>query len=124
MAEVYAALALNIAANDMSSFVTPVHAALGRNFSHVITPELALSLDRVSNSGQTALRDTLLWTPDTHPSGTHPPAHGESGRQHHPTGGEGPPSPHAGFNSRRSVMPLDAFHLPELALLKIGGFEV
>ncbi len=122
MAEVYAALALNIAANDLSGFVIPVHAALGRNVSHVSTPVLHLSLDRVTNSGQTSLRDIRGRTPDTHPTPDTlptPDTHGATDQQPS-VGANRVPSPHAGFDSRRRVMPLDAFDLPQLALIKIG----
>jgi hypothetical protein len=88
MAEVFAALATNIAVNDLSGFVTPVLSALGSNISVIDVPSLQFSLDRVSNSGQTALGKAAV-----------------------PAGAD-----------RRDVLPLDAFSLSRLDLIKIGEF--
>ena len=95
MAEVFAALALNIAVNDLSGVVTPVLSALGSTASDVDVPSLRLSLNRVSNSGQTALGRTPAR------------AHGQGEKQK---------------NEKRGVMPLDALGLQRVALIKIGMF--
>mmetsp|Transcript_65091 Transcript_65091/g.105526 ORF Transcript_65091/g.105526 Transcript_65091/m.105526 type:complete len:506 (+) Transcript_65091:126-1643(+) len=105
-AEVYKALALNIAVNGLSGYVTPVLAALGSTHGHLAVPHL--SMHRILNSGQTALRHTTTTTTTTKTTASHP------------QGGGGMAS------ARREVMSLDMFELPSLAFIKIDvqGMEL